>query len=351
MEDQEKKEVILQNNDHIQMMPLAQAQAWYNEFGAFTKSILKSDIDFGVIPGTPKPSLLKPGAEKLRFAYGLGVEFEMIDKVVDLDKPFVDYTYRCTVKSKSGQTLSQCEGNCNSMEIKFGYVWVSESDLPTSIDKTKLKSKQSGKNQFEFCFAIDKAETTGQYGKPAEYWNKWKAAIKDGTAKKAVKNSKAGKPLDGWELGEVSTVFRITDPDIIGKKNTIMKMSQKRAFVGAILLATGASEYFTQDIEDMEINGQIYTNDINPDADIQTAEVIKTDINKSEDKKESSTKPDPIPGHWYAKLEKCKTKEDLDELAVSNKETLQANSDLKLLFQQRKAQLPHAEEVQDDLPF
>lgn len=34
--------------------------------------------------------------------------------------------------------------------------------------------------------------------------------------------------------------------------NTIMKMAQKRAYVGAILLATGASDLFTQDVEDME---------------------------------------------------------------------------------------------------
>ena len=36
-------------------------------------------------------------------------------------------------------------------------------------------------------------------------------------------------------------------------------MAQKRAFVGATLLATGASEFFTQDIEDMEIDGKFYS--------------------------------------------------------------------------------------------
>lgn len=33
-------------------------------------------------------------------------------------------------------------------------------------------------------------------------------------------------------------------------KNTILKMSQKRAFVAAVLLATGASDLFTQDLEE-----------------------------------------------------------------------------------------------------
>jgi len=35
--------------------------------------------------------------------------------------------------------------------------------------------------------------------------------------------------------------------------NTIMKMSQKRALVGAVILATGASDYFTQDEEEISI--------------------------------------------------------------------------------------------------
>lgn len=32
-------------------------------------------------------------------------------------------------------------------------------------------------------------------------------------------------------------------------------MAQKRAYVGAILNATGASEFYTQDVEDMNIGG------------------------------------------------------------------------------------------------
>lgn len=36
--------------------------------------------------------------------------------------------------------------------------------------------------------------------------------------------------------------------------NTILKMAQKRAFVGATISATGASDYFTQDLEDSPRN-------------------------------------------------------------------------------------------------
>jgi len=34
-------------------------------FGEFTRRIMVRDQDFGEIPGTNKPTLLKPGAEKL----------------------------------------------------------------------------------------------------------------------------------------------------------------------------------------------------------------------------------------------------------------------------------------------
>ena len=107
-----------------------------------------------------------------------------------------------------------------------------------------------------------------------------------------------------------------------------MKMAQKRAFVGAILIATGASEFFTQDIEDMEINGAVFSND-HP-SNFEEAEVVETPATE------------PIPGHWYAKLEKCKTKQEIDELALKHQETLQANPELKQLFIETKKQLPNA---------
>src|SRR5262245_37454344 len=93
----DEQSLKIAHND-VQMMPISEAQDWYNEFVAFSKSILKIDLDYGIIPGTPKPSLYKPGAEKLRFVYGLGSEQECIENTVDLERPYVDYTYRCTIK-------------------------------------------------------------------------------------------------------------------------------------------------------------------------------------------------------------------------------------------------------------
>lgn len=323
-------------DNNLQMMPLAQAREWYSQFAEFTQSILKKDLDYGVIPGTPKPALLKAGAEKLRFAYGLGIEFEMIDKTVDLDKPFVDYSYKCTVRSKQGQILSQCEGSCNSMEAKFGYSWLPLNELPEGTDITRLRNRSFGKKMQEFDFAITKAETGGQYGKPATYWNTWKEAIKNNTARKIVKTAKTGKEMDAWEMDDTNTQYRVLNPDVVGLKNTIMKMAQKRAFVGAVLLATGASEFFTQDIEDMVINGRIYS-DEHPAEIIGEPETVLAKV---------AAPPKETPAQvsirqWEAELEKCATKKEMLALYTRNKDVVDKSLDLQRVFSNRRTELMH----------
>jgi hypothetical protein len=264
-------EALATRPERMQMMPIDQAKDWYSDFVNFSKSILKLDLDYGIIPGTPKPSLYKPGAEKLRFVYGLSSEIRCIDKIIDLDRPFLDYTYRCTIKSKTGQILAQCEGSCNTMEPKYGYVWKSLKEIPEGTDVSRLPSKSIGKKISEFDFAINRAQTAGQYGKPQEYWEKWFEAIDSGFAKKVKKRSVNGRKFDAWEIDETVTLYRLLNHDVMSIKNTIMKMAQKRAFVGAILLATGASEFFTQDIEDMDINGHLHNSD-KPVDDIEPVE-------------------------------------------------------------------------------
>ena len=50
---------------------LAQTADHYNVMVAFVKAQMQRDVDYGVIPGTSKPSLLKPGAEKLLRLFNL----------------------------------------------------------------------------------------------------------------------------------------------------------------------------------------------------------------------------------------------------------------------------------------
>lgn len=144
----------------------------------YVQSQLKKDSDYGIIPGCKKPSLWKPGAEKLRTLFNLSVTQELQERVLDIEGNFALYSYKSTVL-KNGVVLAECEGTCNSQEKKYR----------------------------------EKAE-----------WNY------DATTGKNVE-SKVPVPVC----------------DIL---NTLQKMSQKRAFVGAILIAVGASDYFNQDFDD-----------------------------------------------------------------------------------------------------
>lgn len=243
MED--NKSIIVQSE--IQMLPMERLQQNYNNLVKFSKDILKDGQDYGVIPGVDKPSLLKPGAEKLRLAYGLQTKTELVKEILDFDRPYLDFTYRTTVLDGQGRTLAECEGNTNSYEPKWRYVWVAEHDVPAHLHKIELKSKQVTVSEFKF--ALSKKETSGSYGKPAEYWAKFEKAIADGKAKEIQRDTKNGKK-PAWEIS--TTYYRIPNPDVIGLKNTLMKMAQKRSFVGAIMIATGASEFYTQDVEDMK---------------------------------------------------------------------------------------------------
>jgi hypothetical protein len=150
----------------------------------FVAKQLTVDVDYGKITGTPKPSLFKPGAEKLNKVFGLGARFTLTDKEVDRHGNFASYTYKCEIYHlKSGNVVAECEGMCSSQEKK--------------------------------------------YKERAIY--KWENRVK----------TKVG--------AEATPIADI--------QNTLMKMAQKRAMVGATILATGASDFFSQDLEDLEENG------------------------------------------------------------------------------------------------
>lgn len=188
----------------------------------FTKKIMVPDQDFGVIPGTGKPSLLKPGAEKLCCFFGLEPEFtplvEDADWTGDAHKgePFYYVRYRCRLL-RDGRVLGVGEGSCNSWESK--YRWrQGERKCPQCGQSAIIAGKE-------------------------EYGGGWLCFKRKGGCgqKFAVSDPK----ITSQQVG------RVPNPDIADVVNTIQKMGQKRALVAATLIATSASEFFTQDTEDM----------------------------------------------------------------------------------------------------
>ena len=90
-----------------------------NNIEAVVAKLLKPGIDYGMVPGCKKPSLLKAGAEKLAVHYGLRSEVEITNRIQLLEKNFISYEVRVTLRNDQGFIVSQGVGCCNNGEKKY----------------------------------------------------------------------------------------------------------------------------------------------------------------------------------------------------------------------------------------
>lgn len=221
-------------------------------FQAVVREVLTPGTDFGTIPGCgDKPTLLKPGAEKIAKLLKCYDDYEFVEKVEDWDRPLFHYLVRCTLSDMAtGTRVSSGMGEANSFESKHRFRWITEDQLPLGFDKATAKKRGGKQTLFEPAFAISKKETTGQYGKPEGHWAMFEAAIANKTARAAMKKTKAGRDMAGFEVDVNTMLYQVPNPDIYDIVNTLVKMAKKRALVDATLSAGRLSELFTQDIED-----------------------------------------------------------------------------------------------------
>ena len=85
---------------------MAQTAQHYKLMLAFVSAQMQKDIDYGIIPGTKKPTfkkptLLKAGSEKLCRLFNLRPHLELLHSVVDFDKPLFYFHYVRFVPTKS----------------------------------------------------------------------------------------------------------------------------------------------------------------------------------------------------------------------------------------------------------
>jgi hypothetical protein len=287
------------------VMDLTQAVERRDAIVKLTQRIMVEGIDFGTVPGTNKPTLFKPGAEKLTTFFGLSPRFQIIKEIEDWGnggrEPFLYYWYKCQLW-RGDLLVGEGDGSCNSHENRYRWRWVDEADIPPTANPELLKKR--GGRISEFVFAIDKGETTGKYGKPEAYWQRFRDAINDGTATKTQRTTAKGAVYDAWEID--STQYRIPNDDIASLANTILKMAQKRALVAATLIAVNASEFFTQDLEDMVIDGEYEDVPLKPRPPVATDDPPKQRVGLPVDDlvakgkaamAEQPTAPDDKP-HW-----------------------------------------------------
>lgn len=100
---------------------LSETERRYKELQEFIQKQMVEGEDYGKIPGCPKPSLFKAGAEKLLEIYGYSVsDIQVINKVENWEKGFFHYEIKAVGTSKrSGQIIGTGIGSCNSKEKKY----------------------------------------------------------------------------------------------------------------------------------------------------------------------------------------------------------------------------------------
>ncbi|NSW91464.1 MAG: hypothetical protein HPY74_12460 [Firmicutes bacterium] len=99
-------------------------------FNKLFNNLLQQGIDFDRIPGTDKPTLLKPGADLLcqvfHFASG---EPKIISSIEDFEKGILSYTVSIPIIHRDSKTLvSVGIGSANSYEVKYKYRYVDSDD-------------------------------------------------------------------------------------------------------------------------------------------------------------------------------------------------------------------------------
>jgi predicted RNA-binding Zn-ribbon protein involved in translation (DUF1610 family) len=203
------------NNNNTAIIHTAPADR-YELVLKFVNDRMKFGTDYGKVPNTSKLTLLKPGAEKLCHLFGLSTNFELIEAKQDFTgkefgEPFFYYWYRCSL-CYGEQLVAQSDGSCNSWEKKYRYR-ESKPVCPKCGEATIRKSEK------EFYCWVKIGGCGARFALNYE----------------AIASQKIGQ---------------VTNAEIFDQVNTLQKMAQKRALIGAVLLATSASEFFTQDVGD-----------------------------------------------------------------------------------------------------
>lgn len=179
------------------VLPTTEVVARVHRIQEVMKTLMKDKVHFGTIPGTPKPTLYKPGAELLLMTFRIAASPCQIDDLSTAD----EIRYRVTVRGTnqvSGEVVGEMVGECSSNEEK--YRW----------------RKPVCDEEFEDTPADRRRE-------------KWAKGYDDRPNYKQKQ-------------------IRTSPADVA---NTILKMATKRALIAMTLVTLGASDIFAQDLEDL----------------------------------------------------------------------------------------------------
>ena len=202
------------------------------------KKIMVPDVHYGTFANITKPSLFQPGAELLASSFNLVPKYN-IEKI-DLPNGHREYMVHCTlIKHDTGGYFGDGYGSCSTMESKYRYRYA-KLTCPACSAEAIIKGK-------------------------AEFGGGWICYAKKGGCGQKYHDEAAA--ITSQKLGLVD------NPDVADVYHTVLMMAQKRAYVKAVRTATGASVFFTQDVEDM-------------------AEEVRVAPNNASNQRVASTQPD-----------------------------------------------------------
>jgi hypothetical protein len=181
---------------------------------------MREDVHYGTIPGTQKPTLLKPGAQKLCVLFRLAPSFQT-ERIFHEDGHLTVVSNCVLTHIPTGYVIAGGDGLCTTRETRYAYRQ-GQRVCPECGEPQVRKGKARGSN-------------------PAN-WYCWRK--EGGCGQTWPLDSEQGQLFEKMDTG------RTDNPDLPDLYNTVLKMANKRALVDAVINGTAASDVFTQDMED-----------------------------------------------------------------------------------------------------
>lgn len=209
--------VVSDRRESVTELTVEQVVAQAEKVQTLVKQAMREGHHYGVIPGTDKPTLLKPGAEKINFMFRVAPEFKVTEK--ELAENHREYQVLCElVHIGTSAVVGHGVGCCSTMETKYRYRWAARK-CPKCQGEAIIHGKE-------------------------EYGGGWLCFGKKGGC--GAKYKEDDEQITAQILG------RVENPDIADVYNTVLKMAKKRALVDATLTAFAVSDSFNQDLEEDE---------------------------------------------------------------------------------------------------
>lgn len=246
--------------------PAAEVIVAQNETRELIEKALKKDRDFGTIKGTKKPTLYKAGAERIVIAFGCFARFRTLASEVDHDRE-VKWTKREKVWR-------------NKFKGDKEFTWKEEVGVSQGLYRYVIE-----------CEIVDRE--TGNV---------------------------VGSFVGSCSSMESKYVDRPRDVE-----NTILKMAEKRALVGAGLTTFGLSDQFTQDVEDLPRDVVQNGQSANPAGDVE--EVVDVEVVKDLAWAKAFPLPWPKHKHYGEPIDSRDTKELEGALTWTESKIRQAGLD------------------------